>query len=132
MAKKTASKKVSATSIKDTTAETVKNEKSKTSEVTPVTVAAEETKVTSEATVADVKVKEAKKTPTRKAVSEPIIKCTIEYQGKNTTIRSIVDSIIEAEGGKDTVKSLDIYIQPENDVAYYVVNGSEEGKCVSF
>ncbi len=66
-----------------------------------------------------------------KKVEEPVIKCTIEFQCTNTTIRSIVDSIMEVEG-KENVQTLDVYIQPENSVAYYVVNGNAEGKSVSF
>ncbi len=72
---------------------------------------------------------EAKKT-TSKAAKETI-KCTIQYQSKDTTIEEIVNSIKEnykSEGGKAAVKTLDVYIQPENNVAYYVVNGTVEGK----
>lgn len=77
----------------------------------------------------------AKKAPAKKVAvkaAEPVIKCTIEFAGKNTAVRSIVDSIFDAEGGKDKVKTLDVYVQPENNVAYYVVNGNEEGKSVEF
>ncbi len=77
----------------------------------------------------------AKKAPAKKTtakVGEPVIKCTIEFQGKNTAVRSIVDNIFEIEGGKEAVKTLDIYVQPENNIAYYVVNGKEEGKSVEF
>ncbi len=83
----------------------------------------------------EVKETPAKKAPAKKTAAkadEPVIKCTIEFAGKNTAVRSIVDNIFEIEGGKDAVKTLDIYIQPENDVAYYVVNGKEEGKSVQF
>ena len=76
----------------------------------------------------------AKKTTAKKAAKaeEPVIKCTIEFQGKNTKVRSIVDNIFEVEGGKENVKTLDVYVQPENNIAYYVVNGVEEGKSVKF
>ena len=72
---------------------------------------------------------EAKKT-TSKAAKETI-KCTIQYQSKDTTIEEIVNSIKEnykSEGSKAAIKTLDVYIQPENGVAYYVVNGTVEGK----
>ncbi len=75
-----------------------------------------------------------KAAPKAKAVKETI-KCTIEFGGKNTTIESIVDSIkgaYAAEGKTEAIKTLDVYIQPENDVAYYVINGIEEGKSVTF
>lgn len=103
------------------------------------------TKATEEKVIAEVKeevkaaeVKEAapaKKAPAKKAAAkddETVIKCTIEFAGKNTAVRSIVDNIFEIEGGKDAVKTLEIYIQPENSVAYYVANGKEEGKSVQF
>lgn len=76
---------------------------------------------------------ETKKTTTKAA--KETIKCTIEFSGKNTTIESIVNSIKEAyaaEGRKDAIKTLDVYIQPENNVAYYVINGNEEGNSVNF
>lgn len=94
----------------------------------------EETKVEVKAEAAE---KAEKKTAAKKpraaaAAKEPVIKCTIEFGGKNTEIRSIVDSIFEAEGGKDAVQTLAVYIQPENGVAYYVANDKEEGKSVTF
>lgn len=78
---------------------------------------------------------EVKKPRAAKAAAKPEIKATIEFGGKNTTIESIVDSIKEAyknEGNTDAIKTLDVYIQPENNVAYYVINGVEEGKSVNF
>ncbi len=77
--------------------------------------------------------KSAKETTTKAA--KETIKCTIEFGGKNTTIEEIVNTIKEnykAEGGKAAIKTLDVYIQPENGVAYYVVNGSAEGKSINF
>lgn len=78
-------------------------------------------------------VKVTKTTTTKEACPE--ISCTIEFGGKNTTIESIVESIKEAyknEGNKAAIKKIDVYIQPENNVAYYVINGVEEGKNVNF
>ena len=99
----------------------------------------EETKVT-EAVKAEVKAEAVVEEPVKKApakktackTSEPVIKCTIEFNDKNTAVRDIVDSIYAAEGGKDKIKTLDVYVQPENNVAYYVINGVEEGKSVNF
>ena len=76
---------------------------------------------------------EVKKTAS-KTVKETI-KCTIEFGGKNTTIEEIVNSIKEnykSEGNKAAIKTLDVYIQPEKNVAYYVVNGEAEGKSIDF
>ena len=103
----------------------------KKTEETKATEAVKAEEVKTEAVAAE----PAKKAPAKKAAcktSEPVIKCTIEFNDKNTAVRSIVDSIYEAEGGKDKIKTLDVYIQPENNVAYYVVNGEVEGKSVQF
>lgn len=78
---------------------------------------------------------EAKKPRATKAAAKPEIKATIEFGGKNTTVVSIIDAIKEAyknEGNTEAIKTLDVYIQPENNVAYYVINGVEEGKSVEF
>ena len=76
----------------------------------------------------------AKATKTTRTVKETV---SVEFQfgGKNTTVDSIVDAIKEAykaEGNKAAIKTLEVYVQPENNVAYYVINGVEEGKSVSF
>lgn len=111
-----------------------KKKETKATEVTETKVAETETK----AVEAEVKAEPKKAAPAKKAtaakaaVKEPVIKCTIEFNNKNTAVRSIVDSIYEAEGGKENIQTLDVYIQPENNVAYYVVNGNEEGKSVNF
>ncbi len=76
---------------------------------------------------------ETKKTASKAA--KETIKCTIEFGGRNTTIEEIVNSIKKnytAEGGKTAIKTLDVYIQPENGIAYYVVNGVAEGKSINF
>ena len=71
----------------------------------------------------------AKKAPAKKA--EAVIKCTIEFNNKNTVVRDLVDQIMDIEG-KDNVKTLDLYVQPENNIVYYVVNGTAEGKSINF
>lgn len=89
---------------------------------------------TKPATKAEAKT-ETKTTKTTKAAAKETVTATIEFGGKNTTVDSIVESIKEAykaEGNKAAIKTLDVYIQPENNVAYYVINGNEEGKSVNF
>lgn len=79
---------------------------------------------------------EAKTTKTTRAAKETTaVKVEFQFGGKNTTVDSIVDAIKEAykaEGNKAAIKTLDVYVQPENNVAYYVINGVEEGKSVNF
>ncbi len=77
----------------------------------------------------------AAKTTKAAAPKEPTVKVEFQFNSKNTTVDSIVDSIKEAykaEGNKAAIKTLEVYVQPENDVAYYVINGVEEGKYVNF
>ena len=77
----------------------------------------------------------AKTTRTAAPKETTTVKVEFQFGGKNTTVDSIVDSIKEAykaEGNKAAIKTLEVYVQPENNVAYYVINGVEEGKSVSF
>ena len=74
----------------------------------------------------------AAKAPVKKAVKkDATITCTIEFNGKNTVVCVLVDQIMEIEG-KDNVKTLDLYVQSENDVVYYVVNGEAKGRFINF
>ncbi len=96
---------------------------------TKTSKAAEKTEVKSETKA----VKTTKKVAPAKA-KEPVIKVTLEFQGKNVAMRSVVDAAQEAykaEGNTDAIETLEVYVQPENDVAYYVVNGKGEGKFVN-
>lgn len=51
---------------------------------------------------------------------------TIQYQGRDYTEAELVEACkadYAANGFDDAVETLDIYVQPENGVAYYAVNG---------
>lgn len=94
-----------------------------TKKTTAKSTAAKETKTTAAA-------KEAETTTAKKtaAAKKPAIKVSlnIQYAGGNYSDKDIVDAIkadYKAEGNEDAIKTLDIYVQPENGVAYYVVNG---------
>lgn len=61
-----------------------------------------------------------KKTPATKAT------ITIQYQGKDYTDAELIEACkadYAANGFDDAVETLDIYVQPENGIAYYAVNG---------
>ena len=92
-------------------------------------------KTTEKETKAKTTETKAKATRTTKAkAKEATVNAVIQFGGKNTTIESVVNNIKEAykaEGNKAAIKTLDVYIQPENNVAYYVINGVEEGKSVA-
>ena len=93
---------------------------------------AEGKKVVKKATDAAGKVKAettkaAKKVTTaaKKAVA-PTTSVTIEYQGRQLSATSIVDQALSVykEAHKNTiVDTLEVYVKPEENVAYYVVNG---------
>lgn len=75
----------------------------------------------------------AKKAPAKKAV-ETKVSVTLQYAEKNTTVDSVVEAVkaaYKAEGNTDEIKTLEVYLQPENGVAYYVINGNAEGKSVN-
>ena len=96
-----------------------------------------ETKVAAAKTAAKTETKTTAAKTTRTAAPKETTTVKVEFQfgGKNTTVDSIVDSIKEAykaEGNKAAIKTLEVYVQPENNVAYYVINGVEEGKFVNF
>lgn len=66
-----------------------------------------------------------KKAPAAKK-AEPAAKVVIEYAGKSVVAKDVLDAAIKAyteshEGA--TINNIDIYVKPEENVAYYVVNG---------
>ena len=74
-----------------------------------------------------VKATVAKKTAdaTAKAADKKI-NMFLQYAGREYNADDIVAKVKEAaaaDTGKKTFKSLDIYVKPEENVAYYVVNG---------
>ena len=80
--------------------------------------------------------KETKTTKTTKAAKakEPVVTVEFQFKGKNTAVNDLVETVkaaYKADGNEDAVTSVELYIQPENGVAYYVVNGKSEGKCVA-
>ena len=88
-----------------------------------------------EAAVAEVKEKTTAKKTTRAAkAKEPTVNVEIQFDGKNTAVNALVEAVqaaYKAEGNEDAIESVEIYVQPQNGVAFYVVNGKSEGKCVS-
>lgn len=53
----------------------------------------------------------------------------IQYFGKQVTTKDIIDSC-QADyksNNRAAVKSIEVYVKPEDDTAYYVVNGNVQG-----
>lgn len=116
-------------------AKTVKN--------VPVNVMADPVK----STVADTKTKEAaasaskkapaKKAPAKRTTAKKEIKVStfVEYMGKQVGEKDMIAAVKKAwtkSAGKKVadIKSIDLYIKPEDGMVYYVVNGTDTGSVV--
>lgn len=81
-------------------------------------------KTTAAKTQAAEKAPAAKKTPAKKA--EPKATVVIEYGENQIVAKEVLDAATKAYKANHrgvTIKTIEVYIQPENNVAYYVVNG---------
>lgn len=77
---------------------------------------------------AETKKPAAKKTAAKKSSVES--KVYIQFFGKQVTANDVV-ALCEADyksNNKAAVKSIEVYVKPEDNAAYYVVNGKIEGK----
>lgn len=132
-------KKDSAPQIKILQGETIMAETKKTAPETKdvvketaakVETAAKEVKKTAEKKVADTKKAVEKKVAEKKvAVKENVY---VQFMGAEVSTAELVKAAVEdyKANNKDAVKTVDLYVKPEERTAYYVVNGVE-GK-VSF
>lgn len=69
--------------------------------------------------------KAEKKTTTRKKA--PAVKLFVEYQGKQVAQEELV-AAVQANWTGEAIKTLEMYVKPEDGAVYYVVNGTEGGK----
>lgn len=127
--KKTAEKKVAETkkAVEKVAADT---KKAADKAVAETKKAAAETKKTVEKKVADTKKAVEKKVAEKKvAVKENVY---VQFMGAEVSTAELVKAAVEdyKANNKDAVKTVDLYVKPEERTAYYVVNGVE-GK-VSF
>lgn len=62
----------------------------------------------------------------------PEIKTFIQYSGKEISQKDMIETIaaLYMEEGHEAgdIKQMELYVKPEEDVVYYVINGSETGK----
>ena len=116
---------------KTTPAQEVKAQEEKT-EAAETTVAEETAEVKQEeAVVPAAEVESAEKTETKAAENkEPDITVKIQFAGNEYDVCEIREKVEKAynESVKDAVRSVDIYIKPEDKAAYYVVNSDSSGK----
>lgn len=67
----------------------------------------------------------------KKAVEK--VTAYVEFSGKQISTAQIADKVREAykaSGNNDTIKTIDIYIKPEENAAYYVINGKADGSKI--
>lgn len=67
----------------------------------------------------------AEKAP--KAAKTPAVQVYVEYQGRQVSQETIL-SAVKADWNGAAIKSLEVYVKPEDGAAYYVVNGEGTGK----
>ncbi|SER09330.1 hypothetical protein SAMN04487884_10231 [Butyrivibrio fibrisolvens] len=74
----------------------------------------------------------AKKTVTKKATASVKTKIELQYAEKNISYDDIVKNAkefwtLELGNKAEDLKSLDLYVKPEENRVYYVANGKETG-----
>ena len=81
----------------------------------------------------EVKKAPVKKTPVKKAAAkkEVKVKAVVEYYGKQVDEKDIIANVKKAwtKSGRKVgdIKTIDLYITPEEGAVYYVINGSDTG-----
>ena len=72
----------------------------------------------------------------KKAVAKSETVITVQFQGNEVAISSVEDKVkaqFVAEGHKaSSIKTLTIYVKPEEYSAYYVINGDVTGRVDLF
>ena len=60
------------------------------------------------------------------------MKTFVEYNGKQVEEKEIIANIkkvwVEAGNKVGDIKTMDVYVKPEEDAVYYVINETESGK----
>lgn len=93
--------------------------------------AEKETKTTKTAAKAKTEAKAETKTTKATKVKEPEINVTIQYQGRDVSVADIVNTI-KNNANVETLEKIDVYVQPEKNCAYFVVNGTPYNEPVEF
>jgi len=77
-----------------------------------------------------------KKAPAKKAAAKVETVITVQFQGNEVSIASVEEKVkaqFVAEGNKaSSIKSLNVYVKPEESSAYYVINGDITGRVDLF
>ena len=77
-----------------------------------------------------------KKAPAKKAAAKAETVITVQFMGNEVAIATVEEKVkaqFVAEGHKaSSIKSLNIYVKPEEASAYYVINGDVTGRVDLF
>ena len=133
----------SKTNVKATETKTTKTTKSAKAAADTAVAAKEEKAAKAEPAKAEKKAVAEKKAPAKKAPAKKVAKPVetvqevyFEYSGGQVLAEDIVGRIKEAyksEGHRiSSIKTLQVYIKPDERKAYYVINDKAEGKFVQF
>ncbi len=71
------------------------------------------------------KAEKAAKAPARRAAAK--VELVVEYQGRQVSEKDIL-AAVKADCKGTAVKTLEVYVKPEDGAVYYVLNGSVTGK----
>ena len=113
----------------ESAAKTTEAVKAPTAVETKTTETAKAVKETKTAVKAKAAKKPAAKTAkTAAKAAAPSVKVFVEYQGKQMDMDAIL-ATVKATAGVKTIKTLEVYVKPEDGAAYYVVNGKDGGKA---
>ena len=69
----------------------------------------------------------------KKTITKPTEEVYLEFGGKSVSVSEIVEIVkkaFKADNKKASVKKVQVYIKPETNEAYYVVNDIAEGKKI--
>lgn len=129
--KATAKATTKATEVKE-----VKVEAAKAVEAPKAEVKAEVKKETAKKAPAKKAATTTKKAPAKKAAAKSETVITVQFQGNEVAVSSVEEKVkaqFVAEGHKaSSIKTLTIYVKPEEYSAYYVINGDVTGRVDLF
>lgn len=69
----------------------------------------------------------AAKAPKAVKAKAPAVKVFLEYRGIQVSQEAILEAV-KADWKGEAIKTLEVYVKPEDGAAYYVVNGDSTGK----
>ena len=115
-----------AAEVKEEVKEIKKEEKKASTAKKTVKKAAEAAEAVAATAVAETKKATKKAAETVKKATAPEASVYVEFFGKQIAAKSVLEQALNAykeSHKKTTVKTIEIYVKPEENAAYYVVNG---------